>query len=200
MQREDLNGGMHTVMLLPHSQDSGLEIDVQAVLNACRIVKLWVLEDESRGIGVTDRAGSLLRRGGDGRGVDFAETEVVLAEGGVKAGDENSVAVKLSDVRNGAWVADGVCLGTEFRDAEICDVEDASAATGEKDGGTFREEFEGEDVGGICFVGDGPGTDEKCIAVPLVYCYDAVASSKGEEEAGFWRRCSRRIYAHFSSL
>lgn len=97
--------------------------------------------------------------------------------------------VKLSDVRDGAWVADGVCLGTKFGEAEIRDVEDAPAAAGKEDGGTLREEFEGKDVGGIGFVENGLRTDEMRIVVPLVYCHDAVTCSKGKEDIGFWRCC-----------
>lgn len=54
MQGEDLHWGMHAIMFLAHSQGPSLGIDIEAMLDACRVVELWILEDRFRGIGVLD--------------------------------------------------------------------------------------------------------------------------------------------------
>lgn len=98
------------------------------------------------------------------------------------------MSVELFDVADGARVADGVCVGTEFWNAEISDVKDASPPTGEEDGGVIGEKFEGEYVCGIIFLRDRSRADEMCVTVELVDCHNAMACPECEKDVGFFRR------------
>ena len=140
MQRENLHWGMHDIVLLAHGHNAGVEIDVEPVLDAGRVVEVGVGEDRSRGAGVVERAGSLARPYRVWR-IEFAEAEVVLAEGRVQARDEDAVAIELFDVGNGAGVGDGVGSGAKLGDAEVSDVEGPSAAAREEDGGVVGEKL-----------------------------------------------------------
>ena len=199
VQRQDLHGGVHAIVLLAHGYDAGVEIDVEPVLDARCVVEVRVCEDGSRGAGVVEGAW-FLARPHRVWAVQFAEAEVVLAEGGVQAGDEDAVGVELSDVGDGARVGDGVGLGAELGDPEVSYVDDSSAAAREEDGGVVGEKFEGEDVRGIVCPGEGSWADKFRVVVPFVDGHNSVACPVCEKEVGCWWSWSRGIYTDLRSL
>lgn len=85
------------------------------------------------------------------------------------------MGIELFDVGDGARVDDYICIGAEFWDAEVGDVEDASTAAGKEDGVVVGEELEGEDVAGIVLFLTWFWINEVCIIIPLVDDHNAMA-------------------------
>lgn len=97
VKREQLYRGVVFIGFLRGCYDACLEIDVEPCLVACSVVVVGVFEDGTGGCSGL----SFSFRTGDwtcGHWVHLAEAQVVLAEAGVEAADDEAVLIQLSDV------------------------------------------------------------------------------------------------------